>query len=42
MDAGVLVVTEEETLLAATLIAPHGVDTHMLTATIVKETFVHI
>lgn len=42
MDACVLIVTQEKALLAATLIASHGVDTYMLTAAIVEDTFVHI
>lgn len=42
MDTGVLVVTEEEAFITATFIAAHGVDTHMLTATVVEQTFVHI
>lgn len=42
MDTGVLVVTEEEAFITATFIAAHGVDTHMLTTTVVEQTFVHI
>lgn len=42
MDACVLIVTQEKTFLAAALIASHGVDTYMLTATIVEDTFIHI
>lgn len=42
MDARVLIVTEEKSFLAAALIASHGVDTYMLTATIVEDTFIHI
>lgn len=37
-----LVVTEEEALCALTLIAPHGVDAHLLTSTVVVGTLVHI
>lgn len=42
MDACVLIVTQEKAFLAAALIASHGVDTYMLTATIVEDTFIHI
>lgn len=42
MDAGMLVVTEEKALCALTLVAPHGVDTHLLAPTIVVQTLVHI
>lgn len=42
MDAGVLVVTEEKALCALTLVAPHGVDTHLLASTVVVQTLVHI
>lgn len=42
MDACVLIVTQEKALLAAALIASHGVDTYMLTATIVENTFIYI
>lgn len=42
MDAGVLVVTEEESILAATFIAAHGVDTSVLAPTIVELAFIHI
>lgn len=37
-----LVVTEEEALCAHTLIAPHGVNTHLLASTIVVQTLIHI
>lgn len=42
VDAGMLVVTEEKALCALTLVAPHGVDTHLLASTIVVQTLVHI
>lgn len=42
LDAGVLVVTEEEALPAVALIAAHHVDTALLTATIALGTLVHI
>ena len=42
MDAGMLVVTEEETLCALTLVAPHGVDTHLLASTVVVQTLIYI
>lgn len=34
LDAGVLVVTEEESLSAAALVAAHHVDTNLLTPTV--------
>lgn len=40
VDAGVLVVTEEESLLAAALVAPHGVDTNVLAATVVEHALI--
>lgn len=40
VDAGVLVVAEEESLLAAALVAPHGVDTKVLAATVVEHALV--
>lgn len=42
VDAGVLVVAEEEALPAVALIAAHHVDTALLTATIALGTLVHI
>lgn len=42
VDAGMLVVTEEEALCAHTLIAPHGVNTHLLASTVVVQTLIHI
>lgn len=42
MDACVLVVTEEEALFAATLVAAHGVDTSVLAPSIVELAFIHI
>lgn len=42
VDACVLVVTQEKPFLAATLVAPHGVDTCVLAASIVKCTLIHI
>lgn len=42
VDAGVLVVTEEESVFAAAFVAAHGVDTSMLAPTIVELTFIHI
>lgn len=42
LDAGVLVVAEEEALPAVALIAAHHVDTALLTATIALGTLVHI
>lgn len=37
-----LVVTEEEALSALTLVASHGVDTHLLASAIVVLTLIHI
>lgn len=42
VDAGVLVVTEEEAICALTLIAAHGVDAHLLASAIIVQTLVHI
>lgn len=42
VDAGMLVVTEEEAVCALTLIAPHGVDTHLLAPAVVVQTLIHI
>lgn len=42
VDAGMLVVTEEEAVCALTLVAPHGVDTHLLASTVVVQTLIHI
>lgn len=42
VDAGMLVVAEEEAVCALTLVAPHGVDAHLLTSTVVVHTLVHI
>lgn len=40
VDAGVLVVAQEESLLAAALVAPHRVDTNVLAATVVEHALV--
>lgn len=37
-----LVVAEEEALGALTLVAPHGVDAHLLASAVVVQTLVHI
>lgn len=42
VDAGMLVVTQEETVGALTFVAPHGVDADLLAASIVVLTLVHI
>lgn len=42
LDAGVLVVTEEESLSAAALVAAHHVDTNLLTPTVAFWALVHI
>lgn len=42
MDAGVLVVTQEEAVFAAALVAAHGVDTNVLAPAIVELAFIHI
>lgn len=42
VDAGMLVVAEEEAMCALTLVAPHGVETHLLASTVVVCTLVHI
>ena len=42
VDACVLVVTEEEALFAAALVAAHGIDTSVLAPTIVELAFIHI
>lgn len=42
VDAGMLVVTEEEAIRALTFVAPHCVDTHLLASTVVVQTLVHI
>lgn len=42
VDAGVLVIAEEEALFAAALITAHGVDTSVLAATVVELAFIHI
>lgn len=42
VDAGVLVVTEEEALGALALVAAHGVDTHLLASTVVVHTLVYV
>lgn len=42
LNAGMVVVTEKEALCALTLVAPHGVDTHLLASTVVVQTLVHI
>lgn len=42
VNARVLIVTQEKSLLAAALIAPHDVDTGVLAATIVLQALVHI
>lgn len=42
VNASVLIVTQKETFLAATLIAPQDVEAGVLTATIVLHALVHI
>lgn len=42
VDAGVLVVTQEEPVFALALITAHSVDADLLTAAVVVHTFVHI
>lgn len=42
VDAGMLVVTEEEAHCAHTFIAPHGVNAHLLASTVVVQTLIHI
>lgn len=42
VDACVLVITEEEALFAAALVAAHGIDTCVLAPTIVEFAFIHI
>lgn len=42
MDAGVLVVAEKKAVGALTLVAPHGVDTHLLASTVIVHTLVHV
>lgn len=42
VDARVLVVAEEEAVLAAALVAAHSVDTSVLAAAVVEFAFVHI
>lgn len=42
LDAGVLVVRQEESLFAATLVTPHHVHTHLLAASVTLRTLVHI
>lgn len=42
VDARVLVITEEEALFAAALVAAHDVDTSVLAPTIVVLAFIHI
>lgn len=42
VDAGMLVVTEEENVCALTLVAAHGVDTHLLAAAVIVQTLVYI
>ena len=42
VDAGVLVVTQEEAIIAVALVAAHGVHTHLLAAAIVVHTLVNI
>lgn len=42
LDAGVLVVTEEESLSAAALVAAHHVDTNLLAPTVAFWALVHI
>lgn len=42
MDTSVLIVAQEESVLAAALVAPRGVDTHVLTAAVVQHTLVHV
>lgn len=42
VDAGVLVVTQEEPFFALALVTAHGVEADLLTAAVVVQTFVHI
>lgn len=42
LDAGVLVITEEEAFSAVALVAAHHVDTTLLTAAIALSTLIHI
>lgn len=42
VDAGVLVVAEEEAVCALTLVAPHGVDAHLLAPAVVVCALVNI
>lgn len=42
VDAGVLVITQEEPVFALAFITAHSVDADLLTAAVVVQTFVHI
>lgn len=42
VDARVLVITEEEAIFAAALVAAHGVYTNVLAPTVVELAFIHI
>lgn len=42
VDAGVLVVTEEEALFALALVTAHRVHANLLTAAVVVQTLLHI
>lgn len=42
VDAGVLVVTQEEPVFALAFITAHSVDADLLTAAVVVQTFIHI
>lgn len=42
LDAGMLVITQEKSITAVALIAPHHVDTCLLAATIPLCTLIHI
>lgn len=42
VDAGVLVVTQEEPVFALAFVTTHSVDADLLTAAVVVQTFVHI
>lgn len=42
VDAGMLVVAQEEAVGAQTLVAAHGVDADLLAASVVVRTLVHV
>lgn len=42
VDAGVLVITQEEPVFALAFITAHSVDADLLTAAVVVQTFIHI